>query len=123
MKYYHIKFGFNNDDFISIDETELARAIIAQTTGKVGIFKEGTITGDKIISITPDINKLMGWNRTYQPTSEDYGEIPEKILNEHRKFLEDTRLQIVGGSKPELDKPQNRPFSNEVESLANKFKI
>lgn len=120
MKYFKIKFGFNVDDFIVIDETELSRALVAQTTGKIGIFKEGSITGDKIISITPDVNKLMGWNRSYQPTPEDYGDVPEKLLNEHRELLENTLLQITG---KQPDEHKNLPPSQFSKELSNKFKV
>lgn len=120
MKYFRVKFGFNNDDFISIDENELPMAIRAHITGKIGVFKEGSVSGDKIITITPDLNKLMKWNRTYQPTAEDYGELPEKTLDEHREFLQNITLQITGGSKAETKELPPSQFSKE---LSNKLKI
>jgi len=94
MKYFKIKTGYGKDEFISIDSSELPMAIRAQITGKVGVFNEGTITGNHIISITPDYNRLMGYNRDYQLLSEDYDHIGKKNVEEHRNFFEQTKTAI-----------------------------
>jgi hypothetical protein len=120
MKYYKVKTGFKDDDFISVDENELPMAIRAQVTGKIGIFKEGTVTGDKIITITADWNKELGYNRTYQMSAEDYGELPKSLINEYRELLENTTLQITGGDRPET---KNLPPSQFSKELSDKFKI
>lgn len=91
MKYFRIKIGYGADNFISIDETELAMAIRSQITGRVGLFKEGTVTGKSIISITPDYNRMCGYHRDYQLTGEDYDRIGAEKLNEYRLFLEKTK--------------------------------
>src|SRR3990167_10740374 len=114
MKYFKVKFGYSNDDFIVIDETEASKALRAQINGTVAVFKEGSISGKSIITITPDVNKLMGWNRTYQPTAEDYGELSEGALNEHRIFLDNTRLEITGGKKSENKELPPSQYSKEL---------
>lgn len=119
-KYFKVKVGYGIDDFISIDETELSKCLRAQFNGSMVICKEGSISGKSIITITPDVNKLMGWNRSYQPTPEDYGEIPERALNEHRQLLENTLLQITG-KQPKENK--NLPPSQFSKELSDKFKI
>lgn len=120
MKYFKVKFGYNADDFILIDEEEVSKAFRAQVNGTVAIFKEGSVSGKSIITVTPDINKIMGWNRTYQPTAEDYGEIPEKIMNEHKEFLTNTMLQITGGAPKDH---KELPASDFSKSLSDKFRI
>lgn len=120
MKYYRVKFGFGVDDFIVIDESELSKALRCQVNGTIAIFKEGSVAGKNIVAIIPDINRLMGWNRTYQPNAEDYGEISEKELNEHRMLMEKTLLQITG---KQPDENKNLPPSNYSKELSDKFRV
>lgn len=94
MKYWKIQIGYSADNFISIDETELAMALRSQINGKIGIFKEGTISGRNIISITPDYNRMEGYNRDYKMTGEDYERINKSTVDEYRKFLTETKNQI-----------------------------
>lgn len=98
--YFKIQKGFHVDDYISIDESELPMAVRAQVSGKVGIFKEGTISGDKIISITPDWNREMGWNRDYRLGNEDYAQIGQKKMEDYRNYIEltieNTKAQLEG---------------------------
>lgn len=53
-KYFRVKFGFDEKEEILVDEMELAKAFYIHLTGKKAIFKNGSVSGDKIISITPD---------------------------------------------------------------------
>lgn len=92
--YFRVKTGYGADDFISVSEQELPMALRAQITGKVGVFNEGTITGNHIISITPDLQRAMGYNRTYQLTNDDYNYIPHKTIDEHRLVLENTKHEV-----------------------------
>ena len=113
---YKIKIGFGDDDFIVIDETELAMAMRAQVTGKVGIFKEGSISGNNILEIRPYYNRLMGWNREYKLTDEDYLEVGTKRQKEHTLFLEDTKLALEGKKREEHPKE----ISDAVKQIARK---
>lgn len=94
MKYYKVKIGYGKDDFISVDETELQRAIFAQGSGKVAVFREGTVGGNHIMAIIPDYQREMGWARDYQLTGEDYDYIGRKTRREYENFLLDTRQKI-----------------------------
>jgi hypothetical protein len=121
MKYFKVKTGYGVDDFIIVDETEVSKALRAQINGTVVICKEGSISGKSIITITPDVNKLMGWNRSYQPTSEDYGDVPEKLINEHRQLLENTVLQITG--KQSEENVKNLHPSQFSKELSDKMRL
>lgn len=94
MKYFKVKTGFGKDEFISIDETELPRAFKAQVTGKVGAFKNGTVGGNHIISITPDWNKVMGYHPDYVLKGEDYAEIGSNKQCEYRDFMQFAQLAV-----------------------------
>lgn len=71
MKYYKVFTDFTN--YISIDETELEKALTAFQRNVGVIFKDGATK--RIDLIIPDYVKMMGWNSTYKPTPEDMGEI------------------------------------------------
>jgi hypothetical protein len=94
MMYFRVKFGYEPDDFISVDETELSTAVRAQVTGRVGIFKEGTVAGNHIISIIPDFQRAMGLNRDYQLTGEDYRRLGPK-KEEHLRFLMEIKTEVA----------------------------
>lgn len=94
MKFYKVKTGYGKDDFISVNEKELQMAIRAQLTGKVGVFSEGTISGNHIISITPDYNRELGLARDWQLTSEDYAILGEKKVKEYRNFLQEIKQDV-----------------------------
>ena len=111
---YKIKTGFGDDDFTVIDETELAMAMRAQITGKVGIFKEGSISGNSILEIKPYYNRLMGYNREYKLNDEDYLEVGTRVQKEHTLFFEDTKLALEGKKREE----QPKEISDGVKKLA-----
>ena len=112
MIYFKVKTGFEPNDFISIDETELHRAVIAQATGKIGIFKEGTVAGNNIISIKEDWSRMMGYNRGYELNDENYNDIP-------RKLKEEARTAYLRGSEEANAKLENRPI-RQIEEPKNK---
>ena len=96
MKYYRIKFGYGKDDFISADEDETRKALIAQVTGQVVILKEGSVSGNHIISIVPDYQRELGYNRDYILSGEDYAQVGEKKQREHIQFLTETTERARG---------------------------
>lgn len=119
MKHYRVIFGYGKDDFISIDETELRKAIIAQGTGRVVLLNEGSIAGNEIKRIIPDYQRDMGWNRDYQLTGEDYDHIGLKKQREYIQFQRDTELEIEGKKVDKTERPKE--ISAAVKELASKM--
>lgn len=74
-KYFKIKIGYGKDDFISIDETQLEKALNAQITGKIAIFPEGSVSGNSIISITPDYHQALGFRHDAEINEKDYAHL------------------------------------------------
>lgn len=95
MKYFRVKYGFGKDDFYSITEAELPKAIRAQVKGTVVAFDEGTIAGNNIISISPDYNRALGVNRDYALTGEDYDILGAQTVKDHRNFFSDTKREVL----------------------------
>jgi hypothetical protein len=109
-KHFKVKIGFGKDDFISITDDELQMALRAQITGKVALFKEGSISGNNIIAITPDYNRELGYNRDYQLNGEDYA-ILGKRVDEYRMVIEDAKLAVQGNPQvPRLNSKEEAPW-------------
>ncbi len=118
MLYYKVKTGFGADDYISIDETELKTAFKAQASGKIAVFNQGSIAGNHIISILPDYNRIMGWNRDYKLTGEDYQYIGQQKQDECTLLLENTKREIAG-----IEPRTNTMLNEGVKTLTDKFKL
>lgn len=118
MKHYRVMCGYGKDDFISINETELKKAIIAQGTGRVVILNEGSIAGNEIKRILPDYQRDMGWNRDYALTGEDYEVIGDKKMREYTQLQTNTMLEIEGKYVP-----QPKEISDGVKQLAEKMRV
>ena len=122
MKYFKVIYGYGKDDFFSIPQTELAKGINAQVTGKIALFETGSISGNEIKKILPDYQKEMGWNRDYQLGHEDYAQIGKKLIKEYEDFylLTKTNLERHLKGLPLLEKLEN---ASEVKVLADKLSI
>jgi hypothetical protein len=134
---YKVLFGFEAEDYIPIDGSELERAVYAHMTGKNVAFEQGSVTGARIVAIQPDYHSAMGWNRGYQLEAEDYADIASKGVDvEHKNFqirakervqylIETKREHLIGKNTelPELDAPAKHEISNATKTLADKFKM
>lgn len=98
MKYFKVKTGYLDSDFIPIDETELEKALRAFVSdGSKVIFNGGAVRGRDIISITEDWHRALGFNYGYRLVPEDF-EIINKKLPEYKGFIESVKIKIIGST-------------------------
>ena len=122
MNYYKIIRGYNSEDYIEIDETELEKALMSFLTKKDAIYNNGAVRGSEILAIQPDYHRTMGWNRGYKLGAEDFEELSQKGIDRKlQNILSDKKEKVqnfISGRKEEkiLD------YSEEVKNLADKLK-
>jgi len=109
-KYFKVVYGFDEDEYIAIDDSELKKAIYAHLTGKKVAFKEGSVSGDKIIVIRPDWNKAMGWNVGYKPTPEEMGEIDATVGKKYLGIVAHAKDEVEGYIKSGQLEKLNTPL-------------
>lgn len=97
--YYKVKYGFKDDEVIVIPESDLRKALYAQINGGIVIFDNGSVSGNNIISITPDLHRVLGLNPEHKLTGEDYRELGDESIRLHRTALEEAKLSLTDGSK------------------------
>ena len=118
MKYYKVKLGYNEDDYISVSETELPKAItlFLEGTGR-GLFDDGAIRGQDIMRIRPDWHKLRGWNRSWKMQDSDYADIQhlESPYRDVYQLAEEIAKQAMQQNHREL-LSQNKPLED-LESI------
>lgn len=132
MNYYKIIRGYNTEDYIEINETELEKAYGAFLMKKDGVYSGGAVRGSEIIAIQPDYHKTMGWNRGYKLGEDDYAELRRKKIDSDMKsmlsnmnikvkyLLDSGQADLIGKDVviPELEN------KNEiVKELASRFQI
>lgn len=105
MKYFKVKIGYRADDFISIESTELPKALKALVIGGAGvvIFKEGVVMGNHIMAIVPDYNRELGFNRDYVMTGEDYKQLGESKIDQYRMLMDEARSSLEPNVKRMLN--------------------
>jgi hypothetical protein len=89
-KYFKVMRGFGQDDFIPIDESELASALFAHYKGKVAFLNRGSINGAHISAIMPDYARALGYNSNYRMMPDDWVDLDRKGL---RTAYEDCLLE------------------------------
>lgn len=82
MKFYKIKTGYARDEFLSIPETELAKAVYAHVHGTVFVHSMGTLSGKLIQRIDPDYHRQLNFNFEYELKGEDFRELPAGFREE-----------------------------------------
>ena len=93
MRWFKIEIGYDAMDYVPIDETELDKAVYIHLTGKVGAFKEGSVSGKNIIAIRPDWNRAKGWNDGYQPSQDDIADI-SKVGRYYQGAIEEAKQRV-----------------------------
>jgi len=72
MIYFKVQTGYGPNEFIPIDETQLEAAQYAFLTESKAILGGVPVRGKDIMTIIPDVNRMMGWNRGYKMEAEDH---------------------------------------------------
>jgi hypothetical protein len=142
-KRFRVKYGYGVADQVSINETELEKALYAQKFGEVVQIGNKQINGRNIIVIEPHWHFYTGWYDYYTPsTGEDFAQIerdcPKGLDGVISKYRERVDYLITTGRKnligknvllPELDKPKedikNLPddIQKRLGDVGNHFKI
>jgi len=106
MNYYKIVRGYNAEDYIEIDETELDKSFYAFLTKKDSVYSGGAVRGSEIIAIQPDNHRMMKWNRGYKLTALDYEELNSKGIDRDCKLQlshsKEKVTYLIKVNKPEL---------------------
>ena len=71
MRYFKVKYGFEKQDQVTIEEKDLQKSLWAQFTGRPVVLRGASVKGANIISITPAYHKHTGWYCWYEPTNGD----------------------------------------------------
>lgn len=125
-RYFKVVYGFSEDEYLTVDETEVKKAIYAHLTGKKTAFNSGSVSGDKIIVIKEDWHKELGYNRGYKLKPEDYAEIEATVAKKYvgliaraqeevKQALRENRLVDI--TKPLEIAPASRTFTQGPTSL------
>jgi hypothetical protein len=107
MVKFKIEYGFEAENYLSIDADELEKAIYAHMTGARASFREGSIDfSRKGIVIKPDYHVAMGWTQGYKLGVDDYAELSDRgVDREHKIFQAKTKERVeylVSNGKQEL---------------------
>jgi len=135
-RFFKVKYGFNASDQVSIEESELEKALYAQIKGVPIQLGQAYINGRNIISVTPHWHKHTGWYDYYEPNGgEDWNQIKrdcpsyEGVIESYKTkiqyLLQSGKENLVGKNThiPELETVKQKEVSPEVKQLADKFKI
>lgn len=106
MLYFKVFKDFNN--YISIDETDLERALAAFKYGTAVMFDDGAV--EKVESIIPDQNRSMGWNPSHKLDDDDWNDIRSKGIDRKLRDAisearEDIQMLEDAGRKDLIGKP------------------
>lgn len=95
MKYYKIVFGYDAEDYIGIDETELKKAYYAFLAKKDAVYSGGAVRGAQITAIQPDYHRAMGWNRGWKLGPDDYAQLTEEGVDRaHTHYLNEVKEEV-----------------------------
>lgn len=135
MKYFKIIYGYNESDYITITENELPKAIwlFKQGTNRA-VFENGAVRGQDIMRIVPDWHSVMGWNKGWKMTPDEFNDIKhlEKPYKDtyakaeliSARAIQENKIELLEKPMDEVDLPEKNPqISNGVKTLLDKFKM
>lgn len=100
--YYKVKIGYSTEEYISIGEEDLPKAMRAMVRGGVAIFNEGAIAGDRIIMIVPDWNRIIGRRHDNRIDGEDWARLPADVKERAHGLMQGVREQLTNGETQRL---------------------
>jgi hypothetical protein len=107
MKYFRIKYGYGKNEFFSVPETDVAKAMYAMTRGTIFSCSSGTVAGKSIIAITPDYHRFLGVNPDYELQGEDFRQIGNSKMREFEEIIalssEKASAALPGGITRQLE--------------------
>lgn len=118
--YFKVKIGFGKDEYISINHHELSKALKAQINGGIVVFEEGSISGNNIISITPDYGRELGLNRSYTLTAQDYRQLDDNRVKSYGLLLHEATESVQNGIPKRAQDTKNLEI---VENLSDSMRI
>lgn len=120
--YFKVQYGYGNDEYITITEEELPKAIaVFVGFGERGVFQNGAVRGKDIIRIIPDWHTHFGWNKTHKMDQYDWNMIPDSLQKSYQDiYLEAKEYTdvIINKNTPEL---LMLPFSQIKEKIVPSF--
>jgi hypothetical protein len=142
-KRFKVRFGYTAMDRVSIDESELEKALYAQRFGVPVLLGGKQISGKEIKVIEPDYHFYTGWYESYVPNSgDDWLQIErdcpsdlENIIRHKREridyLISTNQKNLIGRNVviPELDKTKEEvkqlppDIQKQLGDINNKFKI
>lgn len=109
MEYkYKIHLGYDQNNFIPIDEDELPRAIAAHMTGGKAAFRQGSVSGTQITAVTPDWHAALGYSYGYRFQPEDWGDVKplRARYSRHQEAVSQYVKQAIESNRPQMiDRP------------------
>lgn len=137
MSYYKIIHGFNIEDYIEIEESEVQKAFYCFLMKKDSVFSGGAVKGSLIQAIKPDFHRVMKWNRGYKLLSDDFEELANKGIDrkmQHFLSVEKEKVQYLIQSKqehligtnfevPKIEASNGGEITKQIESVAEGMRI
>lgn len=111
-------FGHGKDEYVSISQDELPKAIRAIASGQSAIFESGIVNGKMIMAIKEDVQRMMGWNSTYVLTGED--EIEARSMIEGARNFQ---AKLLGETKEKKEHEMPKELSGELKKLYDDKRI
>lgn len=95
MRYFKVKTGYGEMDFVSVDENELEIALFIFINDSKAIFKNGVVRGKDILGITEDFNREMGWHASHRIDEYDQAELREKgVYKKYAGVIEAAKIKV-----------------------------
>lgn len=112
-KKFKVMIDYKN--FISIDETELEKALKALAMDGKAFFDNGAT--EKIHAVLPDYHAMMGFNYGYELQPEDYALIAKsKDCNDAKSLIYDRKESLAGRERP-------KELQHDVKKIAESMRI